>query len=131
MKKLLTEFNKINLNPNSREVRALKASLSHLSPVLMEIAIGIALGDGSIQTQNGGETYRMKFEWGDINKDYAHHVHSVFSDWILSEPREQIRINKYGNEVKTWAFQTFSHEAFNPLADLFINSEGKKEYPLI
>jgi hypothetical protein len=50
----------------------------------------------------------------------------LFSDWILTEPKKQVRINRNGNEVTTWVFQTFSHEAFNPLAKLFINSEGKK-----
>jgi len=115
-----------NLRPNSKELKELKAKLTSLTPVQMEIAVGLALGDISLHTQNKGNTYRIKFEWGDNNKDYAFHVYSLFSEWILSEPKEQIRVNKNGNEVKTWVFQTFSHEAFNPLAKLFINSEGKK-----
>lgn len=69
-----------------------------------------------------GKTYRLKFEWGDINKGYAFHVYVLFKD--LTEPKAQTRIN--GNEVLTWRFQTFSHEAFNPLAELFLSVQGKK-----
>jgi len=125
---MLTNISRLNsnLNPNSKELKELKAKLTNLSSKQMEIAVGLALGDISLNTQNKGNSYRIKFEWGDLNKDYAFHVYSLFSEWILSEPREQVRINKNGHEVKTWVFQTFSHKAFNPLAELFINSEGKK-----
>jgi len=74
---------------------------------------GLILGDVSIQSQNKGKTYRLKFEWSDINKDYAFHVYDLFKEWILTEPKAQTRINSNGNEVVTWRFQTFSHEAFN------------------
>lgn len=114
------------MNPNSKELRELKSKLISLTPEQMEIAVGLVLGDVSLHTQNKGSSYRIKYEWGDCNKDYAFHVYSLFSEWILTEPRKQIRVNKNGNEVITWVFQTFSHEAFNPLAKLFINPEGKK-----
>jgi len=37
------------------------------------------LGDASLQTQNNGKTYRMKFEWGDKNKAYIDHVYALFA----------------------------------------------------
>jgi len=116
----------MNFSPNSKALRELKAKLVGLTNVQFEAAIGLILGDVSIQTQNKGKTYRLKFEWGDINKDYAFHVHDLFKEWILSDPKARTRINKNGNEVITWWFQTFSHEAFNPLAELFLNVQGKK-----
>jgi hypothetical protein len=45
---------------------------------------------------------------------------------ILTEPKAQTRINSNENEVITWRFQTFSHEALNPLAELFLSVQGKK-----
>lgn len=78
--------------------------------------------------KNKGITYRLKFEWGDL-KDDAFHVYDLFKEWILTEPKAQTRINSNGNEVITWRFQTFSHEAFNPLAELFLRvqfSKGKQ-----
>jgi hypothetical protein len=79
----------------------------------------------SLQSQNKGKTYRLKFEWGDVNKEYAFHVHTLFEEWILTEPKKRIRINANQNEVITWWFQTFSHEAFNPLAKLFLSTRNK------
>jgi len=116
----------MNFSPNSKALRELKAKLVGLTNVQFEAAIGLILGDASIQSQNKGKTYRLKFEWGDINKDYAFHVYDLFKEWILTEPKAQTRINSNGNEVLTWRFQTFSHEAFNPLAKLFLNIQGKK-----
>jgi hypothetical protein len=48
------------INPNSKELRELKAKLTCLTPELMEIAVGLALGDISIHTQNKGSTYRIR-----------------------------------------------------------------------
>ena len=41
------------------------------------------LGDASLQTQNKGKTYRMKFEWGEKSKIYLDHVYSLFDEWVL------------------------------------------------
>jgi hypothetical protein len=113
-------------NPNSKALREYKAKLTSLTRIQFETLIGLALGDISIQTQNKGRTYRIKFEWGNINRKYAFHIYKVFKEWILTEPQKRIRTNKNGNQITTWYFQTFSHEAFNPLANLFIGSTGKK-----
>lgn len=59
-----------------------------LSEKLFNIALGVILGDASIQTQNGGKTYRLKFYQGDIHKDYLFHLHHVFKEWVLSSPKQ-------------------------------------------
>jgi hypothetical protein len=91
----------MNFSPNSKALRKLKAKLVGLTEVQFEAVIGWILGDVSIQSQNKGKTYRLKFEWGDINTDYAFHVYSFFKEWILTEPKAQTRINSNGNEVIT------------------------------
>jgi hypothetical protein len=50
------------LSPNSKKLRQYKESLVKLSQTQFEAAIGLMLGDASLHTQNGGKTYRMKFE---------------------------------------------------------------------
>jgi len=50
------------LNPNSRLIREYKNSLEDLSRDQLEASIGLMLGDASLQTQNKGKTYRLKFE---------------------------------------------------------------------
>jgi hypothetical protein len=88
----------MNLSPNSKALRELKAKLVGLTEVQFEAAIGLILGDVSIQSQNKGKTYRLKFEWGDRNKEYAFHVYDLFKEWILTEPclRRQVLLVKHG-----------------------------------
>ena len=111
------------LGPNSKKLKQYKESLVKLSQVQWEAAIGLMLGDASLQSQNEGKTYRMKFEWGDKSKVYLDHVHKLFDEWVLSEPHKKTRISPKGNTVINWGFQTIGHTAFNDLADLFINKK--------
>ena len=83
------------------------------------------LGDVSIRTRNNRKSYLLQFEWSDKYKEYIDHIHNLFDEWILSPPHRKVRINCNNNMVITWGFQTFSHNAFNPLGDLFLQS-GKK-----
>lgn len=114
------------ISPNSLLFKQYKNMLSDLSIEQKEAAIGLMLGDVSLQTQNNGKTYRIKFEWGDKSIDYVNHVKELFSEWIISEPHKKERININNNLVVTWGFQTISHEAFNYLADLFLLTSNKK-----
>ena len=117
----------IGLGPNSNLVKTYKESLKNLSKIQFEIAIGLMLGDASLQTQNKGKNYRMKFEWGEKNKPYLDHVYNLFDEWVLAKPHVKARVNVNDNLVINWAFQTISHEAFNILSELFlINKNNKK-----
>lgn len=111
------------LSPNSKKLKQYKESLVKLSQSQWEAAIGLMLGDASLQTQNGGKTYRLKFEWGEKSKVYLDHVYILFNEWTISEPHKKARVSPKGNEVINWGFQTISHEAFNSLAQLFINKK--------
>ena len=121
-------FNKkflIGIRPNSKKFKEYKKSLTTLSTVQWEAALGLILGDASLQSQNGGKTYRLKFEWGDKQKSYVDHIVELYDEWVISPPHKKIRMSPKGNEIINWGFQTISHEAFNPLAKLFI--AGKKK----
>lgn len=115
----------IGLSPNSNLVKAYKDQIKNLSRIQFEIAIGLMLGDASLQTQNKGKTYRMKFEWGDKNKPYLDHVYNLFDEWVLAKPHVKARVNANGNLVTNWGFQTISHEAFNTLSELFLINNKK------
>lgn len=116
----------LGLGPNSKLLKQYKDSLGELTQVEKEAAVGLMLGDASIQTQNKGKTFRMKFEWSNKHKVYLDHVYSVFDRWVLSKPHEKVRLSPSGNEVFNWGFQTLSHEAFNYLAQLFLDNYNKK-----
>lgn len=104
-----------------------KKKLIELTEIQKEAAIGLMLGDASLQSQNKGKTYRMKFEWGDRNKAYAMHVYKLFDEWVLSQPHKNSRISPKGNLVINWGFQTISHEAFIFLANLFFKQMNNKK----
>lgn len=115
----------LGLNPNSKLIKEYKKSLISLSTVQFEVSIGLMLGDASLQSQNKGKDYRLKFEWGNKNKPYLDHVFNLFDEWVLSNPHEKARYSPKGNLVINWGFQTISHEAFNPLAKLFLVNNRK------
>jgi|ERR1700709_397247 hypothetical protein len=115
----------IGKSPNSKLMREYKASLFSLNKIQYEASIGLMLGDASLQTQNKGKTYRMKFEWGNKQIAYSNHVFNLFDEWVLSFPHKKERYSPKGNLVINWGFQTISHNTFNFLAELFINNNKK------
>jgi LAGLIDADG DNA endonuclease family len=121
--KYLNKKSLIGLGPNSNLIKIYKKSLIKLSAVQWEASIGLILGDASLRTQNKGHTYKIQFEWN--NKSYVDHVYKLFDEWVLSKPHKKIRISPKGNKIITWGFQTLSHNAFNPLAELFIINNKK------
>lgn len=123
--KQISKSEVLGLGPNSKLLKDYKESLGKLSEAQREAAIGLMLGDASLQTQNKGKTYRMKFEWGDKSKAYLDHVYALFDKWVLTEPHKKVRTSPAGNEVINWGFQTLSHEAFNFLAELFLDQNKK------
>jgi hypothetical protein len=52
----------IGLGPNNKKLKDYKESLYDLSSKQKEAAIGLILGDASLNTTNKGKTYRIKFE---------------------------------------------------------------------
>jgi len=123
MNKILKTF--LKGSPNSKWLKEYKRTLNNLSNIQWEMFIGLILGDVSLQTQNKRKTNRMKFEWEDKNKIYTNHIYTVFDVWILSPSHKKMRININDKIVYTWSFQIISHEAFNPLSDLFIVNKNK------
>lgn len=124
----MTNINKnslLGLGPNSNKIKKYKAQLTNLTSTQFDSAIGLILGDASLNTDNKGKTYRIKFEWGNRQKPYVDHVLTLFDEWIISSPHKKVRISPKGNTITNWGFQTFSHPAFNVLADLFLVNNVK------
>jgi hypothetical protein len=42
---------------------------------------------------------------------------------LLKQPKRVERKNAYGNIIVSWRFQTITHKAFQPLANLFLDVE--------
>ncbi len=99
-------------------LREYKQTLT-LSETLFEISIGTLLGDASLQTQDGGQSYRLKFQQADrLHREYLIHLHQQFEDWVLSPPF-------FDEKRKIWSFQTLGHHEFRRLARIFfLDSQG-------
>ena len=124
----------IKAGPNSNLMKEYKNSLIKLNNEQLEASIGLILGDASLQSQNNGKTYRLKFEWSDKSKPYIDHIFNLFDEWVISYPHKKERISPKGNLTVNWGFQTITHQAFNPLADLFLyenNIISQKEKDLL
>lgn len=92
----------IGKNPNSKLMKEYKNSLIFLSPIQEEMAIGLSLGNLSIQKHSHKLEARLKFEWKD--KNYSYHIYNSFKEWIITPPKKKIRINKNNNQVITYRF---------------------------
>lgn len=103
----------------SREIEQRKSSLK-LSDLQRETLVGLLLGDAHLETQNRGGTYRLKFEYGAKQRDYANHLYDLFKEWILTPP--QMKLDNTHNNI--W-FQTVSHQAFRFYAHQFYDERRK------
>lgn len=113
-------FMKKPLSTQRKLLKLYKQSLV-LSQTQYEIAIGCLLGDATLQSQDQGKTYRLKFQQSDkLHRDYLFHLYGVFNEWVLSPPH-------LDSERNIWSFQTISHTDFKKLAELLVlNNSGVK-----
>jgi hypothetical protein len=110
---------------NTKEIRAKKESLE-LSKRQRELIVGLLLGDGHLETQNGGRTYRLKVEHGSAQRAYLEWLAREFQEWTLSGWYEKCK-----GEKKVYGFTTVSHPAFRFYGLQFYQNGKKRIPPLI
>lgn len=91
----------------SQKLSEYKKSLK-LSSNQKQILVGLLLGDGHLETQNNGRTFRLFIEQSVVHADYCDHLYSIFSNWVLTPPKIYTR----KNGLKSKRFKTFSHSSF-------------------
>jgi len=107
---------------NTKEIREKKNDLK-LSKRQRELIVGLLLGDGHLETQNGGRTYRLKVEHGSAQREYLEWLAKEFQEWLLSGWYE-----KRKGEKLVYGFTTVSHPAFR-FYDAQFYQNGKKRIP--
>ena len=102
---------------NSNEIKSLAESLK-LNNNQRQILVGLILGDGHLETQNKGKTFRLKVEHALNQKEYVDWLYSQFKEWVLTPP--QIKLQTVGGIVrqKYW-FSTISTGSFRFYGQLF------------
>ena len=116
------------VSPNSNVIKHYKSLLPMVLPVnIFSVLLGHMLGDCCVKYNASKDQAYMSFEWG--NKSYAWFVYNMLSDYVLSAPRVQIRVNALGNTVTTYCFQTVTLPSFAVFHHLFIE-RGVKTVPI-
>ena len=99
---------------NTKEIREYKKTL-RLTDIQRSILVGTLLGDGHLETQDGGKTYRLKIEHQLAQKDYLEWIYEQFREWVTGGIRKRIKKNGYEYVL----FDTYSHASFRFYAQQF------------
>jgi len=110
----------------SRTIEERKQQLM-LSPEQKDILIGLLLGDACLETQNKGQTYRLKIEQSRSHQAYVEHLYGLFAEWVPTPPRVK-QVVSAAHQSENMTFQTVNHSAFRFYAHQFY-IEGKKRVP--
>jgi LAGLIDADG DNA endonuclease family. len=104
-----------------------------LNADLIEIIIGLMLGDLFAEKRNPNSNTRLQFKQSIKNKEYIEHLYSLFKDYCHSEPKVTSSVdNRPGKKelnisIKFW---TQSLPCFNQFRELFYDDLGHKFIPL-
>lgn len=109
---------------NTKAIRELKKNLS-LTKRQREIIAGTLLGDGHLETQDSGKTYRLKIEHCDAQGEYLKRLYQEFKQWIPSKPYTKV---KHGNVYI--GVRTYSHKSLQTFGKIFY-PQGKKIIPRV
>ena len=110
---------------NSKFIKEFRSKIS-LDKEQKEIIVGLMLGDGCLETQNRGRTYRLKIEQSLSHKDYVDWLYQRLHKLVLTEPREKNK--RIGEKVyRNYGFQTISCGSLRFFAHQFYDQNSKKK----
>ncbi len=114
---------------NTKEIREYKEKLK-LTRKQKEMLVGLLLGDGHLETQDNGKTYRLKIEHSILQKEYVDYLYKVFLPWCAHAPKQKIRRGK-NRMITSYGFYTYSSGSFRFFAQQFYPKGGKRIIPSI
>ena len=106
-----------------------------LTKLQRSILVGKLLGDGHLETQNKGRTYRLKIKHSLKQKEYVDWIYEKLKEWVGTPPKVFEKISRFpnGKEIiaKAYGFSTYSHGTFRFYAQQFYEGKRKKMPKLI
>ena len=111
---------------NTKEIQRLAKSVK-LDQEQREILVGLILGDGHLETQNEGKTFRLKVEHSINQKYYVEWLYQKFNNLVLTVPQVKVQKIKERKYEKYW-FSTISAGTFRFYGRQFYPN-GKKIVP--
>ena len=89
-----------------------------LNDIQRSLLVGMLLGDGHLETQNQGRTYRLKVEHSIKQKEYFDWLYGQFKGFVRQQPEEKQKIVA-GTIVTSYSFSTYSLGIFRFYAQQF------------
>lgn len=111
---------------NTNKIKGIKKKVK-LTKKQREIIFGLILGDGHLETQNNGRTYRLKVEQTIGHKIYVDWLYENLKEFVQTPPKVKIKIT-FGKIRKNYGFSTLSVSSLRFFAHQFYK-EGKKVIP--
>lgn len=108
---------------NTKEIRVLAESVK-LTDQQGEILVGLLLGDGHLETQNQGRTFRLKVEHAISQKEYTDWLYEYFKNISLTKPQLKLQMVAGKMREKYW-FSTISTGTLRFYAQLFYVNRKK------
>ncbi len=93
------------------------------------IIVGKILGDGHLETQTEGKTFRLKVEHSISQKAYVDWTYQMLRNWVKTPPKVRLKKGK-NREGVNYYFQTVSTPSFRFFGQVFY-SKGDKQIPII
>ncbi len=113
---------------NSNHIKSFAKSVT-LNKQQREILVGTILGDGHLETQNQGRTFRLKVDHSINQKEYAEWLYAKFKNLTLTGLQLKQQVVNEKQYQKYW-FSTISVGAFRYYGQLFY-VRNKKVVPQI
>jgi len=111
----------------SNKIETYKLTLK-LNGKQRSILVGTLLGDGHLETQSNGRTYRLKIEHSARQLTYVDWLYEQFKDWVLTPPK--LRRKRLGElELENYCFQTLSSGQFRFYGKQFYDEFKHKRVP--
>lgn len=111
---------------NRKDIEEYKKQL-RLTPRQREIIVGKCLGDGHLETENCGRTYKLRVEHSAKQKEYVYWLYEAFKEWVRTPPQEKTqRLARFPDRVyrKYW-FNTLSSGVLRYYAQQFYRDRKK------
>jgi hypothetical protein len=106
-----------------------------MNKTLRDMLVGVILGDAHIKKVGSfGDKAFISFEQSTKKMDYLNYLHKLVTEagsfGEVKIPKLYSRTDsRYASKTESLYFRTESLPEFKPLADVFLNEEGKKIIP--
>lgn len=100
-----------------------------LTQLQKDLLIGTLLGDGSLQTQSNGNTWRYRAIHKLVHKPYIYHKYEILKEFCQTPPKLSVVTDSRTNkEYSRYTFQTVNADDFRFYGNLFYKQQSDNSF---